>query len=112
MIGNGEKLHCDGICKDILVQIQGIFFIASFYVLPIQGAELVLGVQWLQDLGPITIDYLALTMQFLHQAQHVTLIGNHTTSMGQISHHQLCKLISTNSVATCFQLMAQTGDSS
>ena len=48
----------------------------------------------------------------MHQGQSVTLIGDHTNSMGQISHHQLCKLISTNSVATCFQLMAQTGDSS
>ena len=112
MIGNEDKLQCDGICKDILVHIQGVCFMASFHVLPIQGAELVLGVQWLQDLGPVTINYQALTMQFMHLGQYVTLHGTHSSSLDHSSHHQLRRLITTNSVATCFQLLAQSDVSS
>ena len=57
MIGNGQKLHCERLCQGVAMEIQGYSFVTSFYVLPIQGADLVLGVQWLQELGPITIDY-------------------------------------------------------
>ena len=57
MVGNGEILKFEGLCSAILVQIQKHVFLVDFYVLPIQGADVVLGVQWLQLLGPIMVDY-------------------------------------------------------
>ena len=76
MIGDGQKLPCSGLCKDVIVDIQGFSFTTSFYVLPIQGAELVLRVQWLQVLGPITIDYSELTMKFSHLGNPICLHGD------------------------------------
>ena len=64
MVGNGEKLTCEGMCSAIPLQTQKRIFLVDCYVLPIQGAEVVLGVQWLQLLGPIVMDYHKLTMQF------------------------------------------------
>jgi hypothetical protein len=57
MVGNGEHLHCTGICNDIPVLINDHTFHTSLYVLPIQGADMVLGVQWLQTLGPFVSDF-------------------------------------------------------
>ena len=62
MVGNREKLTCADICSAIPIQIQKQIFLVDFYVLPILGAEVVLGVQWLQLLGPILMDYQKLTM--------------------------------------------------
>ena len=104
MIGDGQKLPCSGLCKDVTVDIQGFSFTTSFYVLPIQGAELVLGVQWLQELGPITIDYSELTMKFSHKGNDIYLHGDQSPTSSQISHHQLKHLIEVDAVATCFQL--------
>ena len=47
MVGNGEVLKCEGLCSDIPVQIQKRVFLVDFHVLPIQGADVILGVQWL-----------------------------------------------------------------
>ena len=107
MIGDGQKLPCSSLCKDVTVDIQGFSFTTSFYVLPIQGVELVLGVQWLQELGPITIDYSELTMKFSHMGNAICLHGDQSPTSSQISHHQLKRLLEVDAVATCFQLLAQ-----
>ncbi|MCH84285.1 retrotransposon-derived protein PEG10-like, partial [Trifolium medium] len=64
MVGNGEHLHCTGICNDIPIVVNDHTFSISLYVLPIQGADVVLGVQWLQTLGPFVSDFTIPSMQF------------------------------------------------
>ena len=44
VVGNGEVLKCEGLCSTIPVQIQKHVFLVDFHVLPIQGADVVLGV--------------------------------------------------------------------
>lgn len=62
MIGNCEKLYHDSVCKNIIMHISGLRFLMTLYVLPIQGSDIVLGVEWLETFGPITIEYFTLTM--------------------------------------------------
>ena len=57
MVGNGEFLECTGCYKQVAITIQNINFHIDCFVLPIKGADLVLGVQWLKSLGPVTVDY-------------------------------------------------------
>lgn len=47
----------------------------DFYVIPLYGAELVLGVQWLQLLAPIVMDYQHLAMQFEWTNETIQLQG-------------------------------------
>jgi len=44
--------------------IQGITVRADFFVLPVAAYQAVLGVQWLETLGPIKTDYKKLSMSF------------------------------------------------
>ncbi|XP_061341120.1 uncharacterized protein LOC133287507 [Gastrolobium bilobum] len=102
MVGNGQILKCEGFCSAVPVQVQQHVFLVDCYVLSIQGADLVLGVQWLQLLGPIVLDYQKLSMEFSWEGESIRLQGDkHTTS---ISFNQFKKIKQQGQVASLFQL--------
>jgi hypothetical protein len=45
------------------------------YTLPLEGFDVILGVQWLKSLGPIAWDFVALSMAYLRQGCSVCLHG-------------------------------------
>ncbi|PNX65654.1 hypothetical protein L195_g054648, partial [Trifolium pratense] len=57
LVGNGEQLGCTSVCTNVSLSMGSQAFVVDLYVLPLSGAELVLGVQWLKTLGPIVTDY-------------------------------------------------------
>ena len=63
-VANGEKLACQGKFEKIQILIQDIPFSLMVYALPISGLDLVLGVQWLKELGTIECNWKSLTMNF------------------------------------------------
>lgn len=75
--GSGEYLLCKNKCEKVCLNIQGHEFIVDLYVLEIKGSEVVLGVQWLVELGTIKTNYKELTMEFLHEGKEVKLKGEH-----------------------------------
>nr|GEV92100.1 hypothetical protein [Tanacetum cinerariifolium] len=75
LVGNGDSLTCSGLCLNVPIYMQQNMFSISFYVLSISGADVVLGVQWLQTLGQILSDYSILVIQFQHDRHLVTLTG-------------------------------------
>ena len=74
-VANGKVLRTQEVCKAVNWESQGLKQTTNFLVLPLRGCDLVLGVQWLQTLGPITWDFTALTMQFMFLNQWFTLQG-------------------------------------
>lgn len=63
-IGNGDSLLCQFYCPKVDVCMQDHVFSIDLFVLPIEGPDVVLGIQWLQLLGKVSHDYAALTMEF------------------------------------------------
>ena len=55
--------------------IHGYLIKAFFYILPMAACQVVLGVQWLETLGPIETDYRQLTMSFKEGEVTQTLHG-------------------------------------
>jgi hypothetical protein len=53
-----------GRSKALPLKIQKALFQIEFYVLPLAGCDIVLGIQWLRVLGPILWDFQQLTMKF------------------------------------------------
>lgn len=75
-VANGEKLECRSIARDVPLQLRGYEFENTLYVLPIMGVDVILGVPWLEDLGPVLSDYSTMTMTFnTKQGREVTLRG-------------------------------------
>ena len=65
-IANGEVLRTHGLCKDVPIMLQGHQFLIQLHVLPMGGCDLILGTQWLSNLGVIQWDIKLLTMCFLY----------------------------------------------
>uniref|UniRef100_A0A3Q7J7N5 Reverse transcriptase domain-containing protein n=1 Tax=Solanum lycopersicum TaxID=4081 RepID=A0A3Q7J7N5_SOLLC len=74
-ISNGEKVQCLGVCTGVTISIGEHNFIVDLYVIPLGGFDLVLGVKWLQSLGPILWDFAALTISFSVEGKSVLLQG-------------------------------------
>ncbi|KAH9699581.1 hypothetical protein KPL71_024420 [Citrus sinensis] len=64
MVANREQIECAGQCQRLTLTVQGHLITADYYILPVAACQLVLGVQWLETLGPIETDYKKLTMTF------------------------------------------------
>ena len=66
---------CDSSCVEVKLCLQGHIFCMDLFILPIQGVDVVLGIQWLELLGHVVIDYKLLTMDFQWKGKTVHLIG-------------------------------------
>ena len=73
-VGNGDFLICDSKCVNVQLCVQGHKFVMDLFILPVQGADVVLEIQWLELLGPVVTDYKLLTMTFQWRGKEVQLI--------------------------------------
>ncbi|KAL0312114.1 UNVERIFIED_CONTAM: Transposon Ty3-G Gag-Pol polyprotein [Sesamum radiatum] len=80
MVGNGASITCSGHCPPITLLIQGHGFDIPFYLLPIHGADVVLGVRWLQTLGLFLSNFSVPSMEFYHKDSLITLTGSPPSS--------------------------------
>lgn len=65
----------------------------DLHVLPIVGANVVLGVQWLKSLGLVLTDYNSLRMKFFHAGTFVELKGDTETTQSSLSSSQFHRLL-------------------
>ncbi|KAL5709495.1 hypothetical protein ACHQM5_020179 [Ranunculus cassubicifolius] len=77
-VAGGGKLQCDSMCPDFQWEIQGMQFSSDVRILPLGGCDLVLGVQWLQSIGPVVMDFRKLQMSFSYQGRQLVLQGRQT----------------------------------
>lgn len=104
MVGNGNTLKCDTQFLQVPVLIQDHTFTLDLFHLPLCGTDLVLGVQWLKLLGPITTDYQKLTMTFSHLGRNITLCADAPLFFSPASAHQLKRLAQTQSISALFHI--------
>ena len=62
-VRNGVALGFAGVCLQVPLKNDQATFSVDIFLLPIHGADVVLGVQWLSELGPIAFDYQQLWMK-------------------------------------------------
>ncbi|XP_077242603.1 uncharacterized protein LOC143883132 [Tasmannia lanceolata] len=53
LIGNGESLLCTKKCLDVKLHLQTHEFKFDLVLLPIKGADVILGIQWVEELGAV-----------------------------------------------------------
>lgn len=74
-VGNGEVLNCGGECQQVPLHLGDMVFPVDLLLLPVFGADIVLGVHWLSGLGQIIFDYKQLWMEFESGGTRVRLHG-------------------------------------
>jgi len=74
-VANGNPLKCQGRFEQVSILLQGIFFSLTLYSLPLIGLDLVLGIQWLEQLETMVCNWKELTMQVQWKNQTHKLQG-------------------------------------
>ncbi|KAL0438992.1 UNVERIFIED_CONTAM: Retrovirus-related Pol polyprotein from transposon.6 [Sesamum latifolium] len=98
LVGNGDSLHCSGMCSNVLLNLQTHSFSIELYVIPIFGADVMLGVQWLATLGPFLSDFSVSSMQFYHEGRLVLLTSVPSVTPQFASLAQLRRVVTTNAI--------------
>jgi hypothetical protein len=82
MVANGDRVTSPGCYRDLSVSIGNEQFIINCYGLSIGSYNMVLGVQWLESLGPVLWDFASRTIAFVCNGHHVlwTAVGSPTPS--------------------------------
>jgi hypothetical protein len=86
LVGNGQIMTAEGVVTNLSVVIQEHEMLLPVYLLPIAGADLILGTAWLATLGPHVADYSALTLKFFHKGKFITLQGDPNIGTGTRLH--------------------------
>lgn len=72
-IGDGSELHSEGRSSQVPLKLGEMVFKLDLFVLPLYGADVVLGAHWLAELGTVKFNYKSLWMKFHHQGKLITL---------------------------------------
>ncbi|KAL5775655.1 hypothetical protein ACOSP7_013212 [Xanthoceras sorbifolium] len=91
-VGNKEIIESAGRCMRLFLSIQGFTIRANFYILLVATCQAVLGVQWLETLGPIETDYKRLSMSFTQAGKTHVLRGLNCSELAPISDKELLHL--------------------
>lgn len=102
--GNGSALICSHKCARFAFTIQGVDITADFFILEISGMDMILGVQWLAQLGNVISNYSQMTMSFFHHNRQVTLQGNSRIEVTQLHSKDFCKLLDSSASAGFYTL--------
>ncbi|XP_072090672.1 uncharacterized protein [Arachis hypogaea] len=98
LVGNGDVIGCKASCENLPLVMQGYQFNINTFVLDLQGADIVLGVQWLMCLGFVTTHYRLLTMEFEVDGRQIKLQGDRLLQSEAISNRMLQKMMSAAAV--------------
>ncbi|WVZ26157.1 hypothetical protein V8G54_004701 [Vigna mungo] len=104
LVGNGNAMSTEGVIKEIQVKVQGHTLTLPVYLLPVSGADLILGAAWLATIGPHIADYRSLALKFYLDNKLITLHGELPTLPKPAELHHLHRLCKTDAIAELFTL--------
>jgi hypothetical protein len=106
MIVNGGSMRCGGRCENVHLQIGDYHLKSHMFAIYMGGCDIVLGVDWLRTLGPILMDFKALTMQFDQEGHQYKFQGIIVGSPEVISSHHMENLLKKGHSGVIAQLHA------
>lgn len=104
LVGDGNALFVEGLVANLEIQIQTHNLKFFVYLLPIVGADIILGANWLASLGPHITDYSKRTLEFFYNNELIILQGERKLEPFQTTVSQLHRLCSTRAIASCFTI--------
>lgn len=101
--GSGEQLTCSKLCREVEVKIQGTVTKMDLFLLPMTGANMVIGIQGLKLLGPVTFDFSTLSMQFSRNGKTISWVGSSWISDEPLTSGQLkCLVAQSREAYLCY----------
>jgi hypothetical protein len=106
MIANGGSMKCGERCENVCLQIVDYHLKSHMFSIDMGGCDIVLGADWLRTLGPILMDFKALTMQFDQEGHQYKFQGITFGSSEVISSHRMEKMLKKGHSGVISQLHA------
>ena len=105
-VANGGTLQCNKQVPNLQWFCQNNSFNTSLKVLPLGTYDIILGMQWLETMSPLWVDWRKKVMRFKYQGVRITLRGvrDKLTSCTTISGKHLQGLLNTGAVEQVIQL--------
>ncbi|XP_026399321.1 uncharacterized protein LOC113295181 [Papaver somniferum] len=75
-VENDEKTVSSGICSQLNWSMQGHKFCGDLRLLLLGGCDIVLGVDWLRNLGDVLFNLSKLCITFIYKGKKITLTGD------------------------------------
>lgn len=85
IVGNGTTIRGQGICKSVMVLLQGITMVNDFLPLDLGKMDVILGMLWLCTIGFMGVHWPTLTMTFAAGNEQVTLKGDPSLTRAEVS---------------------------
>eukprot|EP01018_Ginkgo_biloba_P012286 Gb_00684 [translate_table: standard] len=93
MIANGGSISCGGKCHNVKINMGDNNLTTTMYAILVGGVDVVLGVQWLETLGNITMNFKQHCMRFKLEGIQYQLNGFVPPPSQVINFHRMEKLI-------------------
>ncbi|KZV19421.1 hypothetical protein F511_08762 [Dorcoceras hygrometricum] len=91
-LGDGARVTCQGICRQLIVDLSQCEIQIDSYVFELGGVDLILGIDWLRTLGEVVVNWEDMRMSFDLGNGPVTLTGDPGLNRSMISKRSLLKL--------------------
>ncbi|KAL1213452.1 RNA-directed DNA polymerase-like protein [Cardamine amara subsp. amara] len=85
IMGSGMAVRGEGICRQAKLEMQGYTVSTSFLPLKLGNADIIMGVQWLETLGDVLVNWKEQRMRFSQGKVMVTLRGDPSLCNGPVS---------------------------
>jgi len=93
MVASGGTINCSGKCHNIKLCMGEYVLNSPMLSIPMGGADVVLGVQWLQSFGTMDFNFQELFMKFYAEGKEVELRGIAGKPRKIISSNSMTKLL-------------------
>ncbi|WVZ23326.1 hypothetical protein V8G54_001870 [Vigna mungo] len=92
-VGTGEKVKGRGLCKGVELKMQGVKIKQDFFLFNLGGTEVVLGMDWLADLGDIEANFRNMIIKWGDEGGKKVLKGDPSLSKAQASWKSMIKAL-------------------
>ena len=93
MVANGGTINCSGKGHNIKLTMGEYVLNIPIFSIPMGGADVVLGVQWLQYLGTVAFNFQELFLKFFLEGKEIELRGFTRNPEKIISSNVITKLL-------------------
>jgi hypothetical protein len=93
LIVDGGTMKCGGCCHNVKLQMGDYHMKTHMFSISMGGCDIVLRMEWIHTLGPITMEYQELYMRFTQESHLYTLKGIQASSLEIISSHKMEKIL-------------------
>jgi Retroviral aspartyl protease len=73
MVANGDRMVTDSKVEALSFSIQGTIFTGDLRLLPVQGYDMILGLDWLSKWGEMCVNWKDKWIKFQHEGKEVQL---------------------------------------